>query len=103
MVCQIQPKCVVEFSNQNEELRHIRHRCKGFSKQKEIHACEKAFIVVDLTYGQYCILPELYSEYGYVSLFFSTDNWLRGNKAIYTARSYQYWISLVKLKTLDQY
>ena len=32
------------------------------------------FIVEDFTYGQYCIPPELYSEYGYVIILLYTPH-----------------------------
>ena len=39
------------------------------------------FIVI---YGQYCIPPELYSEYGYVIIPFVQFNGYTVNKIIYT-------------------
>ena len=42
------------------------------------------FSVEDLTYGQYCIPPQLYSEYGYVVILFVQSNGCTVNRIIYT-------------------
>ena len=73
MVCQIQPKCdgcVVEFPIKMNSCVTFT-RCKAFYRKKYMHVKKLfSYFVEDLTYGQYCIPPELYGEYGYdIALF----------------------------------